>query len=83
MGVISKEITKAAVDGYLNLQIELEDGTLIPFSCYIPLDAQKDMQNGLLEATKADANMTFKFVGSVKVIDKDAAPRKFVFAKAS
>ena len=82
MGIVSKETNKNAVDGYLNLEIQMEDGTLMPFFCYIPLDAQKDMHNGLLEATKADSEMSFKFVAKVKVIDHEAKPKTFVFARA-
>ena len=69
-------------DGYANMELKLADGTTIKFKGYNPLSTSNDAHAAMIEAELAEPGQVFMMECRVHVIDHEAAPKSFVFAKA-
>ena len=84
MGIMSKETNnnnKPSVDGYANFEMHLEKGEKVKYKAYNPLSLSNDLHAAMIEAAIAEPGKVFTFSCTVHVVDHEATPKTFAFAK--
>jgi len=79
MGRPTKSDTKSA-DGFLNLSIEMPDGSSIRLRKGVPLDIDNRVERSLLNAATTNSDFTVKLTGSVHAIVDESEAEDIVFS---
>ena len=71
---------KKSADGFLNLSIEMPDGSSIRLRKGVPLDASNRIERSLLNAQAANADFKVTLTGHVHTVLDEAETEDLIFS---